>query len=84
MTLSGLPLRHVMMRTPVKYVDIPAFWDFDPENFDLKPVDFISLLEAAVKRADGAKVYPKGHPKEGQPLSTADATREQLAGSCSG
>lgn len=68
-------------RDPSKFVsELPTFWDYDPEVTDFKGVDFLKLIESAVKRAEKANVYPKGHAKEGQPLSAEDAKKNNLIG----
>lgn len=65
---------------PAKFIDVPTFWDFDPEVTEFKPINFIAIIEQAVKRAERSNVYPKGHAKEGQPLSKEDAAKNNLLG----
>lgn len=64
---------------PVKFCDLPTFWDFDPEVLDIKPINFLAIIEAAVKRADDPK-YPKGHPNAGEPLSAEDKAKCDFRG----
>lgn len=63
-----------------KFFNLPTFWDFDPEVTEYKGVDLIALIERAVKKVEGANVYPKGHAKEGQPLSKEDAAKNNSRG----
>lgn len=67
-------------KDPEKFTNLPTFWDFDPEVIDYRGVDFLKLIESAVKKAEKANVYPKGHVKEGQPLSAEDARKNNLVG----
>jgi hypothetical protein len=75
-----IKMKAAFVKDADKYLKIPTFWDYDPEKEDYRGVDLIAIIDRAIKQAEGANVYPKSHPKAGQPLSEEDAKKNNLLG----
>lgn len=65
---------------PSLFIALPTFWEYDPEKDVFDGFSIPAIIARAIKQSEKANVYPKGHSKEGQPLSEEDEKKVDLRG----